>query len=92
MTTDLSESRTGRAALHASKATKNPIVADTIEELAEKLNLDVAAFKKTVDDYNAAVQDGNFDPTILDGKGTTGLDLPNRTGRCGSRSPRSPRT
>jgi tricarballylate dehydrogenase len=76
VTTDLSESRTGRAAAHASKATKNPIVADSIEELAQKLNLDVAALTQTVDEYNAAVQEGDFDPTILDGKGTRGLDLP----------------
>jgi tricarballylate dehydrogenase len=76
VTTDLSESRTGRAAAYVSSAQKNPVVADSIEELAQKLNLDVGTFKKTVDDYNAAVQDGTFDPTLLDGKGTKGLDLP----------------
>jgi len=76
VTTALSESRTGRAAAYASKAEKNPVVADSIEELAHKLNLDVQALKRTVDEYNAAVQDGTFDPTILDGKGTTRLTPP----------------
>ena len=76
VTTELADSRTGRAAAHASSATKNPIVADSIEELAQKLNLDVTALKATVDDYNAAVQDGTFDPTIRDGKGTRGLEPP----------------
>jgi tricarballylate dehydrogenase len=76
VTTGLGNSTTGRAAAHASKADGNPIVASSIEELAQKLNLDVEKLERTIDEYNAAVQDGTFDPTILDGKGTVGLDPP----------------
>lgn len=43
--------------------------ADTIEELAEKLNIDPAEFKKTVDEFNASIDpDVEFDPTVKDGK------------------------
>jgi replication initiation and membrane attachment protein DnaB len=52
-----------------------PEKADTIEELAEKMNLDPKALKKTVDDYNAAVNDKEFDLMKLDGKATTGLKV-----------------
>jgi len=48
-------------------------VAQTIEELAEKINLDVDAFVKTVQDYNQACQPGTFDHTVLDDCHTTGL-------------------
>ena len=37
---------------------KEPIEAATLEELAKKLNLPVAAFLKTIADFNAAVKDG----------------------------------
>ncbi len=72
----ISESTTGRAAAHASGAERNPIVAGTIEELARKLNLDPAGLVATVDEFNAAVQDGTFDPSIRDGKCTDGLQPP----------------
>jgi tricarballylate dehydrogenase len=52
-----------------------PEKADTIEELAKKMNLDPKALKKTVDDYNAAVNDKEFDLMKLDGKATTGLKV-----------------
>lgn len=55
-----------------------PEKADTIEELAKKLKLDPQALKKTVDDYNAAINDKPFDLMKLDGKATTGLS-PNKT-------------
>ena len=47
--------------------------ADTIEELAEQLGLDPAAFSKTVATFNAACDPKNFDHAILDGNATTGL-------------------
>lgn len=55
-----------------------PEKADTIEELAEKLGLVPQELKKTVDEYNAAVNDKPFDLMKLDGKATTGLN-PNKT-------------
>lgn len=50
-----------------------PIGAATIGELAVKLELDPAALEKTVTDFNAAVQPGTFDHTILDDCRTEGV-------------------
>ena len=52
------------------------VEADTLGELAERLGIDPARLERTVRDFNAAVQDGEFDPTIKDGKGTDGLRPP----------------
>ncbi|MDP2699139.1 FAD-dependent tricarballylate dehydrogenase TcuA [Thalassospira sp.] len=52
------------------------IESDSIAGLAEKLGLDVAALEKTVADYNAAVQPGTFDNSILDNCATDGLTPP----------------
>jgi hypothetical protein len=57
---------------------KEPEQSDTIEGLAEKLKLDPKELKKTVDDFNAAVNDKEFDLLKLDGKATSGLS-PNKT-------------
>lgn len=57
---------------------KEPESADTIEELAEKLGLDPEETTKTVNEFNAAVNDKPFDLMKLDGKATTGL-TPNKT-------------
>ena len=53
-----------------------PIGAPTIAELAVKLELDPAALEKTVADFNAAVQPGTFDHTILDDCRTEGMTPP----------------
>ena len=53
-----------------------PIKADTIAELAGKFELDPAALEKTIADFNAAVQPGTFDHTILDDCRTEGLTPP----------------
>lgn len=60
--------------------TGTPITADTLPELANRiaeryraLNFHREAFVKTLDDYNAAVQKGEFNPDVLDGKHTKGL-------------------
>src|SRR6201988_382909 len=53
-----------------------PIKADTIAELASKLELDPAALEKTVAGFNAAVKPGAFDHTILDDCRTEGLTPP----------------
>ncbi|KAI0197553.1 succinate dehydrogenase/fumarate reductase flavoprotein subunit [Astrocystis sublimbata] len=57
---------------------KPPEKADTIEELASKLGLDPQALKQTVDEFNAATNDKEFDLMKLDGKATVGLH-PNKT-------------
>ena len=50
--------------------------AGTIEELAGRLDIDRDGLVQTVNDFNAAVQDKEFNPTALDGKGTVGIDPP----------------
>lgn len=57
---------------------QEPEQSDTIEGLAEKLGLDPSDLKKTVDEFNAAINDKPFDLMKLDGKATTGL-TPNKT-------------
>ena len=52
---------------------KPAIQADTIEQLAVLLGLEPEALRATVDAYNAAVQPGDFDPNVFDGKATEGL-------------------
>ena len=51
-----------------------PIEGGSIAELAGKLELDPAALEKTIADFNAAVQPGTFDHTILDDCRTEGID------------------
>ncbi|MCX7684845.1 MAG: FAD-dependent tricarballylate dehydrogenase TcuA [Acetobacteraceae bacterium] len=53
-----------------------PIRADSIGELAQKLELDAATLEATVRDFNAACRPGPFDPQALDGCRTEGLDPP----------------
>src|SRR5437868_4539220 len=53
-----------------------PIAGGTIAELAGKLGLEPAALDKTVTDFNAAVQPGTFDHTILDDCRTEGITPP----------------
>ena len=48
--------------------------ANTLEELAAHLDIDVDGLVNTVKEYNAAVQTGvTFNPTVKDGRGTVGL-------------------
>lgn len=61
--------------------TADPIVADTLEALADgiverygHLDFDRARFLETVAAFNAAVQDGEFVPDHKDGKPTKGLE------------------
>lgn len=53
-----------------------PIAGTTLAELAGKLGLAPAALEKTVTDFNAAVQPGTFDHTILDDCRTAGITPP----------------
>lgn len=50
--------------------------ADSIADLAVLAGIDRQGLQATVTAYNAAVVDGRFDPTTLDGKGTNGIDPP----------------
>ena len=50
--------------------------ADTIESLADALGIAPAALARTVREYNAAVQPGDYNPTALDGKRTEGVSPP----------------
>lgn len=52
-----------------------PTKADTLEELAQKLNLPIEQVKKTINGFNEAVVDGNFDLTQLDNCKTEGLEV-----------------
>src|SRR6266540_4153895 len=62
--------------LEARYKTGSPIVADSIEELVEKLPVDRPTGLQALAEYNAAVDAGTFDPTVKDGVGTKGLDPP----------------
>jgi tricarballylate dehydrogenase len=53
-----------------------PIEAATIEALAEQLGLDPAALASTVSRYNAAIQPGETDRRIRDGKAAVGIVPP----------------
>jgi tricarballylate dehydrogenase len=50
------------------QTTEPPVTAGTIEELAAAIGVPPANLRATVDDYNAAVEPGEFDPLHLDGK------------------------
>ena len=60
--------------------TGTPVTADTLSELVNRieeryrpLGIRKATMLKALEDYNAAVQDGGFNPDMLDGKRTSGL-------------------
>ena len=57
-------------------STGTPVVAETLEELAQKLSLPTGALERTVEEFNASVQPGEFNPGERDGKGTRGLEPP----------------
>ncbi len=52
------------------------IKADTVAGLAERLGLDGASLERTVAGFNAACQEGAFDPSRLDGVHTEGIEPP----------------
>lgn len=55
-----------------------PIIANTIEELAEKLNIPQASLASTVNEFNQAVQPGTFLWNKKDGKKAVGI-LPEKS-------------
>ena len=50
--------------------------ASTIAELAQGLGIDREQLSETVSQFNSSVRAGEFDSTVLDGKGTDGIDPP----------------
>jgi tricarballylate dehydrogenase len=48
----------------------------TIEALADQLGIDRDNLVQTIKEYNAACQEGEYNPTILDGKHTAGITPP----------------
>ena len=50
--------------------------ANTLEELAQKLEISPEGLVKTVREFNAACQPGEYNPAILDGKCTKGITPP----------------
>ena len=52
------------------------VEANSIEELADGLDIHRDGLVDTVQRYNAAVQPGEYNPTVLDGKHTDGIDPP----------------
>jgi tricarballylate dehydrogenase len=50
--------------------------AQTVRELGEKLGLDPKALQRTVEEFNASVSPGKFDPSVKDGKHTEGIEPP----------------
>lgn len=56
--------------------TGTPVVADTLRGLVDQLPVDRVTCLETLEQYNAAVEGGRFDPTIRDGLRTKGLEMP----------------
>ena len=52
------------------------VESDSIEGLADGLGVDREGLVRTVREFNAAVQSGDYNPTELDGKRTVGVDPP----------------
>jgi tricarballylate dehydrogenase len=59
---------------HIAQVTKAE--SQTIRGLAEQLGIDAPQLERTITQYNDSVQPGEFDPTILDGKHTEGIQPP----------------
>ncbi|MPV37808.1 FAD-dependent tricarballylate dehydrogenase TcuA [Georgenia subflava] len=53
--------------LESRYSTGTPVVADTLEELAELVGVEPRALRQTVEDFNAACPDGGFDAFRKDG-------------------------
>jgi tricarballylate dehydrogenase len=58
------------------QTTVAPVSAPTIEALASAIGIPVANLVRTVEEYNAAVEPGAFDPTKRDGKRAATVDPP----------------
>lgn len=52
------------------------IKADSVEELAEKMQVNKNNLVTTINEYNRGVQEGDYNPSVKDGKGTLGITPP----------------
>ena len=52
---------------------QEPVIAETLAELATELGLEPAALEQTVTEFNSSVNDKEFNPLVRDGKATIGL-------------------
>lgn len=52
---------------------QEPIIAESVEELAAKLNINSNTLKTTIEQFNSSVQKGNYDPMKPDGVCTKGI-------------------
>lgn len=57
-------------------ARESRLVAETIGDLGQQMGTPAGALEREVAEFNAAVQDGPFDPAHKDGKKTVGIDPP----------------
>lgn len=55
---------------------RDPETADTVEELAQRFDIDPVVLSETIERYNAACEPGPLDVTRLDGASTDGLTPP----------------
>jgi tricarballylate dehydrogenase len=62
--------------LEANYKYEDPVQAESIERLAAQLGIDPKELTKTVEEFNQAVQPGNYNRRILDGKCTKGIEPP----------------
>jgi tricarballylate dehydrogenase len=53
-----------------------PVIAETVEDLANRIDVPAANLAATVEGFNAAVQPGRYDLDRLDGKRTLGITPP----------------
>ncbi len=64
-----------------------PFEANSIGQMAAKLELDPSALEETVTAFNASIQPGTFDASILDDCSTTGLKPPKSHWACSLDTP-----
>jgi tricarballylate dehydrogenase len=64
-----------RNLLEGRYQTGTPVAADTLKDLVETLPVNHTVCAQTLEDYNAAVEAGTFDPTVRDGLRTKALEL-----------------
>ncbi|MFN0096982.1 MAG: FAD-dependent tricarballylate dehydrogenase TcuA [Dehalococcoidia bacterium] len=53
-----------------------PIIAETLEDLARRIDVPESALAETITGFNAAIQPGDYDLDRLDGKRTAGITPP----------------
>ena len=58
------------------RSDKEPVTADSLEALAQKLAIPADSLTATVEEFNAATVEGPFEPLELDGLATRGLTPP----------------